>query len=61
MWYVYMVLVDSYPFMIRTLLCSFSGALLAGEFHFDAAMDAAMDSTSNRFDGPARDALRLTE
>jgi len=37
------------------------GALLAGEFHFDAAMDAAMDSTSNRFDGPARDALRLTE
>lgn len=39
------------------------GALLAGEFHFEAAIDAAMDATSGsrRFDGPARDALRIVE
>lgn len=35
-------------------------ALLAGEFHFEAAIDAAMDSDTGRFDGPARDALGIT-
>lgn len=41
--------------------CFRYGALLAGEFHFDAAIDAAMDSKGGRFDGPARDVLRITE
>jgi hypothetical protein len=37
------------------------GALLAGEFHFDAAIDTVMDTQSSRFDRPARDVLRIAE